>query len=68
MDTLPCIVLLSSSAQAKSALQEDVLPVIWEALGGTEDIPLVTVGLLLAFICQAEFDATAAFVFWLLDK
>ena len=40
---------------------------IWEALGGTEDIPLVTVGLLLAFICQADFDATAAFVFWLLD-
>lgn len=49
-------------------LQDDVLPVIWEAVGGTEDIPLVTVGLLLAFICQADFDATAAFVFWLLDK
>lgn len=53
---------------SQSALQDDVLPVIWEALGGTEDISLVTVGLLLALICQAEFDATAAFVFWLLDK
>lgn len=60
--------LLKSSAQATSVLQEDVLPVIWEALGGAEDISLATVGLLLAFICQADFDATAAFVFWLLDK
>ena len=60
--------LLRFSAQAKPVLQGDVLPVIWEALGGVEEIPLVTVGLLLAFICQADFDATAAFVFWLLDK
>jgi len=44
------------------------LPVIWEALGGGEDIAVATVGLLLAFVCQAEFDAKAAFIFWLLDK
>ena len=49
-------------------VQDDVLPVIWEALGGSEDIPFVTVGLFLAFVCRAEFDATMAFVFWLLDK
>ncbi|KAF6224675.1 hypothetical protein HO173_012916 [Letharia columbiana] len=47
---------------------DDLLPVIWEALGGGDDIAFVTVGLLLAFVCQAEFDATAAFVFWMLDK
>ncbi|KAL3142179.1 hypothetical protein ABBQ38_002532 [Trebouxia sp. C0009 RCD-2024] len=60
-----CIDLLE---QLGLPLEEDVLPVIWEALGGTDDISLVTVGLLLALICQADFDATAAFVFWLLDK
>lgn len=65
---IPCLVYICSSPQLRYFLQEDVLPVIWEALGGTEDIPLATVGLLLAFICQADFDATAAFVFWLLDK
>ena len=48
--------------------QDELLPVIWEALGGTEDIPVVTVGLLLALVCQADFDDKAAFVFWLLDK
>lgn len=50
------------------ACQDELLPVLWEALGGAEDIPVVTVGLLLSLICQADFDAKTSFVFWLLDK
>lgn len=41
---------------------------LWEALGGAREVPLVTVGLLLALICQADFVAKTSFVFWLLDK
>ncbi|DBA96950.1 hypothetical protein WJX77_001292 [Trebouxia sp. C0004] len=60
-----CIDLLE---QLGIPLQDDFLPVIWEALGGVEDVAVITAGLLLALVCQAEFDAKVAFIFWLLDK
>ncbi|KAL0023910.1 hypothetical protein WJX79_010088 [Trebouxia sp. C0005] len=60
-----CIDLLE---QLGVPLQDDILPVVWEALGGVEDVAVITVGLLIALVCQAEFDAKAAFIFWLLDK
>lgn len=41
---------------------------LWEALGGVREVPLVTVGLLLALMSQANFVAKTSFVFWLLDK
>ena len=49
-------------------MQDDIKPMLWEALGGTRDVSVATVGLLLALVCQADFEAKAAFVFWLLDK
>lgn len=51
-----------------SDLQDEIKPTLWEALGGARDVPLTTVGLLLALICQADFVAKTSFVFWLLDK
>lgn len=52
----------------QNAMQEDLRPPLWEALGGASTVLLTTVGLLMALVCQADFDTKADFVFWLLDK